>query len=1751
MPDTPFRVQLRAPGGSEMIPRHGQVTRGETRVNDPASRVIQRAWTVTHGGRGIPRLTNDFEEIERALLHARQTNDEPAVQQLTTRLRQHECPVRFCADYNPNNTIRWTARDAADAAQLCTRTANGRYVAAVMPWQTAVAQYCWGSRRSVLLSAQTGAGKTVVQAFCIQLIQFIDQGQGGVLGLGPNETNVSILMSTADVVEGAAGYRASVMGELTKRVGAPASALETDIARGRPVVQTLQGALLERLGEATYAANAIGTLHFSVYGAVGKAYRANDVTYWNHLTESVESAFVILDEVQHAPFQLLLAIARARESAAAAHLANPDTVDSSPTTLMLSATPYAAGVLHFSNILRCLDNNDSGVEVGRQLVWPDLARDLAQTYIRPPVRHVDVRHLLNALGLSLQSIVRVGDAVVLANGAVAPKKKKAGEPSQYTVVFKDWDPVSGLELVRLELTTPDAPNKTGKRRGVPGNAADHARLGLSGGQHAWWPALLCRPVATGTFDYDVQLWYHGGSIEVTERGFPEPSGRTLCSYCRVVAVPTPATLWEYTSVEAVVAAMLWEAAQSPAVEHTATRVSARIAALPEAARADRLNQLKRVADAIPGDPASISAKNRVVGMVNNMLRGNLAAPEPHFVPVTEPYFLGHTAFAQLDHTHLYPTAEFRLDESVPTIAPVDADARAQRWLVEFYPDADVTGTAALPAYQAAAEHLWGATAWTRLNAAVRPATAAANPTAVRGLLDHNYFNQRVRPWMPWAACCVHAAMRSAVRAGLPVLYYCFLTPRRMPDSNGENLFGGPCTALRRRDGAKPLAGTANLFQDLRAAWVVATSALLADGADGAHANLDLALAAFYPKATRVPLPPAGPKLLVTYAAALMRYVALQLMAVRGTALLARTPDEGDATYAYHAFVGTQAFRAIHDTTVLDAEWGTVAGIHHGAPEPAPAQGEPAPQAAPQAVPTGASRGNRRPGVPHDPASTVGLQQVDLQRAWKRAQSANPLPHNPGSNPNGAEGPIRVVISDVAGATGADFANYDAMYVLAPPATDDELTQMLGRIRRMQGLCMTDAARVCRYTVVIDKEGVDTRKLSVFKTLARPVNAMQLHGARAHGGGGLAAPKTAWDVIQEAARAGGGGGDQTVPRFDELPFAAHALSSRDAVAFLALTTATYTWKRVVDSAANDFGIIGARDLDLGVAGDTSFFECLVDRLDDALAAEIHNAMRMTTLTFDGHRGVFMPEPGRSHVLSMRVYRSPTNPVQKAVAQLLLSRPGGTPLAAFIMGGAVNPGPPGDSIPWPEADDTTYMWQALATDTAADVPGWADESNEMLRILGSVLRIVTDGGESMLLKSTHHACGTVRFVDGSHRARFAGDWQTDPNFDDPTAVEIDQPRAAETDPAVLMRVAAGDQDPQAVWFWACRDALEASVTAAAVAEAVRGVVDTPTPPSAEPREARFRQLAAAIVHDVTTSLAQASGPAFGNDQVVPAGRPHVDLTTDPLTAARSVLAVLDGSERVARPTDIEAEQEARERTVGAMAVGPVACGVYAESGDRSIRMPCRNQDVVFNAFATQVRADAPHGRALDSLAFVHMREILDAADAHLQDRYRRGQALRELSPGEDVFRPAVAGDAGDWTTHLAVWVDAIIDATTPDVDERVQQTHAFPSVHHRQQPVAGMQVDDDQTRGRAQPGAAEPGAAQQGDYRGMQVDNRKRPAQRVDLDRIGGVAERELVRRGVPRLHMDRLSRMEQQSANSQRSNRQAVAQFAHTPEPDDQ
>ncbi len=205
------RVRLRASG--DVIPRHGEVTRGETRIIDPAAKLIARAWSLAHGGTAIPRLTHDYDQLRRDLQRARAAGDAAAAAVLEQRIRHHECPTTFCPAYDPVTASRIDHEDAAELCQVLppdpARPGVARYVPAVMPWQKAIGEYVWGSRRSLLLAAQTGLGKTVVAAYALQLMQLIDTEQGGFLGLGPEDTNIAVIVATKDLAGsgGARGWR--------------------------------------------------------------------------------------------------------------------------------------------------------------------------------------------------------------------------------------------------------------------------------------------------------------------------------------------------------------------------------------------------------------------------------------------------------------------------------------------------------------------------------------------------------------------------------------------------------------------------------------------------------------------------------------------------------------------------------------------------------------------------------------------------------------------------------------------------------------------------------------------------------------------------------------------------------------------------------------------------------------------------------------------------------------------------------------------------------------------------------------------------------------------------------------------------------------------------------------------------------------------------------------------------------------------------------------------------------------------------------------------------------------------------------------------------------------------------------------------------------------------------------------------------------------------------------------------------------
>jgi len=315
---------------SDIIPRHGEVTRGQDKVVDPAAKVISQACAAVHGGVGIPRLKQAFDplktELQQAMAALQQAPNDPGRQQevatLQARITHHECPKKFCPRYDPANS---TPDDRQDAAQLCNLLPGqpderGNYVSDVMSWQRAVADYCWGSRRSMLLQAQTGSGKTVVTAYAIALMQTIDKGQGGFLGLTPEETNIALMLFSKGLVgKGPDGYLRQVYKELDLRLDAAVihhlrNGLTGDQHPITNLIPTLPGKMTNKRWSDE---DSPGRMWFGIFPeGSGDVFRQDDK--WNNYIRSMESAFIVLDEVQACPLSMLLAIASASGETAGA-----------------------------------------------------------------------------------------------------------------------------------------------------------------------------------------------------------------------------------------------------------------------------------------------------------------------------------------------------------------------------------------------------------------------------------------------------------------------------------------------------------------------------------------------------------------------------------------------------------------------------------------------------------------------------------------------------------------------------------------------------------------------------------------------------------------------------------------------------------------------------------------------------------------------------------------------------------------------------------------------------------------------------------------------------------------------------------------------------------------------------------------------------------------------------------------------------------------------------------------------------------------------------------------------------------------------------------------------------------------------------------------------------------------------------------------------------------------------------------------
>jgi hypothetical protein len=1652
------RVGLRAVSG-DIIPRHGSVTRGQTKVIDPAAHVITRAWTAANGGTRIPRLTADYDGVKKDVERAESTNSED-LPRLKRKLTAHECPATFCTRFNPDNAEPW---EEEAAGQLCQRTpgtegerGGGNYRSAALPWQKAVAEYTWGSRRSMLLEAGTGTGKTVVAAYCLQLMAFIDKGQGGFFGKDSRNTNIAVLVCADQSAGGADTLKDKVLRTMAERV-APTDMQKLEgitpqvgAKGGHPIVQVLSP-LMAKLRQKAFDEKAPGRLFFGLYpenaSEVFKGGRNGKE--WGWLVASVQNKFLILDEVQAAPLLLFLAVAEARERSSTAHAANSATEISSPTVLMMSATPCAGGILHFANMLLCLDNDDSGAKLGQAVAWPVIANKTASDHVlhRKKTGSPNVLPLLREMGLTIRSIVQVGDTVVLAGSAPDVK---------FTVVVKIWDKASGLELVEL-----DRINET-----------------IKDDQALWWPALMCLVADESALAGEVTLWYskqatvdRRHSLAITESIKGAPGKKPMageyveCSRCDIVSVAGPETMWAHTSLQAVALAIVWDLAgsdYSPILDKVLRRMEAMVPESRERSMKQMRSVMASVEHTLPQDLRQQVAKKA------NKCIGNPPPPEPGFVPATEEYFLGHAAFAELDKTHLFPTPKFDIVDA-PEIPPLENwDAKATRFLERHYADADIGAVARHATYQGLAERLWGTSknaTWKLLNETVAPGMDSKE-SGIGGLTNYEYFNKSVRPWMPMALCLVFSAIYAARKRGLPALYYCFLTPDGT-DLRQSNKSYESSKEMSGRAAMFHVYGNTKMFTDvqknpwtkhLRAAIVVAQRVLLPLAAfHEAVGSMIEILPVFFPK--MMPFSGTNAQRSVLYTAAPMRFVAyayaVAVAEYETTVHLVDTPGEDGTYYMDQARKGAEGFAKLAFNEELD----NVTDLEYLR------------------------------------VDNLAIQAVHegLRAKWKAALKLS-------------EGPSSVIICDLAGAVGHDFPDYQLLGITAPPRDQDMLTQLLGRIRRFQGLCNTNIdPRVVHYLVVCDANGSDTRDLSSFKSLAKPVSASQLHASKATSSSGkLTTPMTAWDVIKSAVARGPQATDE-VGSFAALDFASRGLKSKDCVAYLKLTLATYNWKNVVDSSAHDFGVIGPRDLDLGVAGDAVYFECLAEALDDDFHRCIHNVFKLQNLNVSGNgRGTFLPPRGASHYLSVRVLDYDGSVNRIAVSDAALQENTGliqsTPLLGYVM---LNQGE-APQTDWPKADEGTLVKQVLQGDLdMVRELGWEPDAHAAIRWLYEILHVLGHGTSSSLMEDNDddvdnvdrnvRRCGRLTNEGQSFHSQLE---TVNQSHFLPSVQLVNT--GASTDPDTVLhrleQVATGKRDPQSIWFWPCVRALEASVVAKALYNAIE-TVELKNPGTE--REANMLALVVEIVSHASTALHKLSIPHFEEWQVVPTSAAYLrgdvgERMPDFLRALAPIGNANDGNRK--EPTDPDQEREARQKVVRAMWNGPVECTVWA-AATRAIWLPCRAElENSENDMAVDEEeedggqaADSEDSESEDDMAVDEEEEdggqAADSEDSesedmdvdeeeedggqaavtqsredsnhltaeeveHLKSQMRHPSqpgALRELAIGHDVFKAALVGlNADTWSAKHDSWIRSILDSIhKADDDEQPHQpSHVLP-------------------------------------------------------------------------------------------------------------
>ena len=434
--------------------------------------------------------------------------------------------------------------------------------------------------------------------------------------------------------------------------------------------------------------------------------------------------------------------------------------------------------------------------------------------------------------------------------------------------------------------------------------------------------------------------------------------------------------------------------------------------------------------------------------------------------------------------------------------------------------------------------------------------------------------------------------------------------------------------------------------------------------------------------------------------------------------------------------------------------------------------------------------------------------------------------------------------------------------------------------------------------------------------------------------GLGNPMTAWDVIDRASRAAAPAAPAAVATFGALDFAAHAHESRDCIAYLRMTMATYSWKRVVASSATDFGVLGPRDLNLGVSGEAKYYEVLAESLSPVLANVLANALRLGLV-----RNAFVPDRGASNYISLHILGADRQGQQGIAAKWIVGqldfRVG--PTATKLLEGGVDFS---DQVvvggfPPPNQGNTIFTILGEVTPDQIDgafVEGWSDKSNDALRQLARILRVLADASESPLIESGAEGI-LCRRADGT--GEFDGPLKHSAAFADVTGIQLNIEFRARRSQKQLLAVASGDVEPESVWFWACNGALDASLCATCMLEALNDALDADR--ASQPlRELAFQNLYTDLMRRYVSRL-QTTSPRHA---------------VSPADAAAQFLGAMQGPAPV--PDDEANEANARRQVVAYLASSPVVSGVFAES-DRTIVMPCHPDPAKMSIAATQLRQE----------------------------------------------------------------------------------------------------------------------------------------------------------------------------------------------------